>query len=91
MKKVMFAVTAIVLFFLSFLNIVNAQLTSLPSGGNKKASVSERIGITDIIIQYDRPGVKGRDGQIWGKLIPVGYTDQGFGNTKQAPWRAGAN
>src|ERR1022692_1305157 len=91
MKKIMVAVMAIALPLTSLLNIAQAQLTSLPSGGNKKASVSERIGITDVIIHYDRPGVKGRDGQIWGKLIPVGYSDQGFGNTKQAPWRAGAN
>ena len=69
----------------------HAQLTSLPSGGNKKASVSERVGLTDITIHYDRPAVKGREGQIWGKLIPVGYTDPGFGTSKAAPWRAGAN
>lgn len=68
-----------------------AQLTTLPNGNNKKASVSERVGITDVTIHYDRPGVKGREGQIWGKLIPVGYTDQGFGTSKAAPWRAGAN
>ncbi|HEY1872590.1 MAG TPA: DUF2911 domain-containing protein, partial [Chitinophagaceae bacterium] len=66
-------------------------LTVLPSGGNKKASVSERIGLTDITIHYDRPGVKGRDGKIWGELIPVGFTDPGFGSSKSAPWRAGAN
>lgn len=71
-----------------------AQLTSmtaLPSGGNKKAAVSERIGITDVTVNYDRPAVKGREGQIWGKLVPEGYTDQGFGTSKAAPWRAGAN
>jgi hypothetical protein len=67
------------------------QLTSLPSGGNKKAAVTERIGLTDVTITYDRPAVKGREGQIWGKLIPEGYTDQGFGTSKAAPWRAGAN
>lgn len=66
-------------------------LTTLPSGGNKKASVSERIGITDVTIHYDRPGVKGREGKIWGQLIPVGYVDQGFGSSKASPWRAGAN
>lgn len=72
---------------------LNAQrlLTTSPSGGNKKASVSERIGITDITIHYDRPGVKGREGKIWGQLIPAGYTDQQFGSSKAAPWRAGAN
>jgi len=66
-------------------------LTVLPSGGNKKAVVGEQIGLTKVIINYDRPGVKGREGKIWGQLVPVGYTDQGFGSSKAAPWRAGAN
>lgn len=66
-------------------------LTVLPSGGNKKAITGEQVGLTKVLIQYDRPGVKGREGKIWGQLVHVGYTDQGFGNTKTAPWRAGAN
>src|SRR5580692_6961028 len=37
------------------------------------------------------PDVKGREGQIWGKLIPEGYADLGFGTSKAAPWRAGSN
>jgi hypothetical protein len=82
----MAALLPFILFSSSF-----AQLTTLPSGGNKKASVSERIGITDVTIHYDRPRVKGREGQIWGKLIPPGFTDLGFGTSKAAPWRAGAN
>ena len=69
----------------------NAQLTSLPSGGNKKASVSERIGITDVTIAYSRPHVNGREGKIWGQLVHTGFIDQGFGSAKSAPWRAGAN
>lgn len=68
-----------------------AQLTTTPSGGNKKAVVGERVGITDVTIRYDRPGVKGREGKIWGALIPVGFIDQGFGSSKASPWRAGAN
>src|ERR1700753_522806 len=68
-----------------------AQLTSLPSGGNKKAAVIERIGITDITLHYDRPGVRGREGTIWGELVPDGYTDQCSASSKAAPWRAGAN
>src|SRR6476659_587996 len=66
-------------------------LTVAPSGNNKKASVTERVGLTDVTIHYDRPGVKGREGKIWGQLIPPGLTDQGFGSSKAAPWRAGAN
>lgn len=66
-------------------------LTTLPSGGNKRASVSEWVGLTEVKIDYSRPGVKGREGRIWGELIPYGMTDPGFGNSKAAPWRAGAN
>lgn len=68
-----------------------AQLTTTPNGGNKKASVSERVGLTDVTIHYDRPGVKGREGKIWGNIVHTGFTDQGFGTSKSAPWRAGAN
>src|SRR5438128_7609093 len=68
-----------------------AQLTTTPSGGNKKAVVGERIGLTDVTIHYDRPGVKGREGKIWGALVYKGFTNLGFGSSKAAPWRAGAN
>jgi tetratricopeptide (TPR) repeat protein len=72
--------------------IAQIPLTVLPSGGNKKAMVGEQVGLTKIIINYDRPGVKGREGKIWGtSVVHTGFIDQGFGNTKQAPWRAGSN
>ncbi|MEO8215817.1 MAG: DUF2911 domain-containing protein [Acidobacteriota bacterium] len=45
---------------------------------SQKATVSQRIGVTDVTITYSRPGVKGRT--IWGALVPY---DQ--------PWRTGAN
>ena len=86
--------TKIYLFVLlsCFMLATTAQnLTIPPNGGNKKASVSERIGITDVTINYDRPGVKGREGKIWNNLVHTGFTDLGFGTSKQAPWRAGAN
>ncbi len=67
------------------------NLTIPPNGGNKKASVSERMGITDVTIHYDRPGVKGREGKIWNNLVQAGFTDLGFGTSKAAPWRGGAN
>jgi tetratricopeptide (TPR) repeat protein len=91
MRKTSSAILMMVLSQLLILHIANAQLTALPNGGNKKAWIGERIGITDVSIHYDRPGIKGREGQIWGKLVAVGFADLGFGNTKQAPWRAGAN
>lgn len=79
------------LLFLASFGFGQIPLTTLPSGGNKKASVSERIGLTDVTVYYSRPGVKGREGKIWGELVHAGYIDQGFGNSKAAPWRAGAN
>ena len=85
MRKLLF-VCCIFTFQSSF-----SQLTTLPSGGNKKAIVGERIGLTDVTIRYSRPAVKGRDGKIWGGLVYTGYSDLGFGSTKAAPWRAGAN
>jgi len=67
------------------------QLTALPRGGNKRASVSEEIGITNVIIHYSRPGVKTREGHIWGELIPTGFSQLGYGFKNPTPWRAGAN
>jgi tetratricopeptide (TPR) repeat protein len=88
MKRYLLLLPALLLITTTFAQIT---LTQLPSGGNKKATVGERIGLTDVTIHYSRPGVKGREGKIWGQLIHTGFIDQGFGNTKAAPWRAGAN
>src|SRR5438874_1648978 len=45
---------------------------------SQQASVTQRLGITDITIHYSRPLVKGRT--IWGGLVPYDQV-----------WRAGAN
>jgi tetratricopeptide (TPR) repeat protein len=67
-------------------------LTAEPDGGNKKASVSEQIGIVKVAITYSRPGVKGREGKIYNTPIAhYGFVDQGHGTSTAAPWRAGAN
>ena len=87
MKKIFFAIAVVI----SIASLAQRPLTTPPSGGNKKAAVSERIGITDVTIHYDRPAVKGREGKIWGQLVPIGFSDQGFGSSKAAPWHAGAN
>jgi len=57
--------------------------------GSQKAKVSQRVGTTDITIKYSRPSVNGRE--IWGKLVPYGMNNFGFGTATAAPWRAGAN
>jgi len=88
MKKLLLLAS---LLFATFISFSQITLTQLPNGGNKKSWVGERVGLTDITIHYHRPGVKGREGKIWGQLVHTGFTDQGFGNSKSAPWRAGAN
>ncbi|MDQ3797938.1 MAG: DUF2911 domain-containing protein [Acidobacteriota bacterium] len=65
--------------------------SAVPNGYTKKASVSEQVGLTQVTITYHRPAVKGREGKIWGGIVHKGFVDQGFGNGKPAPWRAGAN
>ena len=44
---------------------------------SQHAVITQRIGITDITVNYHRPLANGR--QIWGKLAPYGQV-----------WRAGA-
>src|ERR1035437_693380 len=71
-------------------------LATPPSGNNQRASVTQQIGPVRVTIEYSSPAVHGpggkdRRGQIWGKLVPYGLTDLGFGKGKPAPWRAGAN
>src|SRR5882724_11303217 len=73
-----------------------AALSLPPSGNNQKASVTQYIGLAKVTIDYSSPAVHGpngqdRRGQIWGKLVPYGMTNLGFGNGKPGPWRAGAN
>ena len=62
-----------------------------PNGYTKKAIVSEQVGLTQVTVTYHRPAVNGREGKIWGQIVPKGFVDQGFGNGKPTPWRAGAN
>jgi len=63
-----------------------------PYGGNKRAFVGEQIGVVEVEISYNRPGVKGREGLIWNTPVAhYGLVDLGHGTTHAAPWRAGAN
>jgi len=70
-----------------------SQMISLPDGGtNQKSWAGHRVGVTDIEIRWNAPGVKGREGKIWGTPVAhYGFTDIGFGTAKSSPWRAGAN
>src|SRR5215204_6999495 len=64
---------------------------AVPNGYTKKAGVSEQVGLTQVSITYHRPAVNGREGKVWGGVVHKGFIDQGFGNGKPSPWRAGAN
>ena len=85
---------AFIIFILSNLFIipVYAQLR-LPDGGvNYKCSIGRTVGVTDIYFNWNAPGVKGREGKIWGSPVaPYGFEVLGFGSSNPSPWRAGAN
>ena len=78
---------------------VSTAQVSLPRP-SPKASVTQTIGVTDVTITYNRPGVKGRT--IWGDA-PAGVKgeatlDDSRSRAKDAPivpyghiWRTGAN
>lgn len=89
MKNYLFFL-AIILFAVPLFGQVPYN-SAAPNGYTKKAIVSEQVGLTQVSITYHRPAVKGREGKIWGGVVHKGFVDQGFGNGKPAPWRAGAN
>ena len=73
-----------------------SELSTPPNGDNEHAEVSQWIGPVKISIDYHSPKVHNpanndRTGHIWGELVHYGFVDEGFGPTKGAPWRAGAN
>ena len=85
-----------ILLFLTLLSASISQAQYALSvgnlGDNKRASVSEYIGLAEIKIDYHRPGVKGREGKIWNTDVAhYGLKDLGFGTSNAAPWRGGAN
>src|SRR6266480_704208 len=64
---------------LVLISLAHAQSTILDlPRPSQHAVVTQRIGITDITLNYHRPLVNGR--KIWGGLVPYGEV-----------WRAGAN
>jgi hypothetical protein len=81
---------SIILIALILSMAVQGQQVKMPRG-SKLAAVSEQVGITDVAITYSRPAVNGREGKIWGDLVPYGFFDYHYGTSKAAPWRAGAN
>ncbi|WP_242095060.1 DUF2911 domain-containing protein [Aestuariivivens sediminicola] len=71
MKKIIFLFMACATLF-----AVNAQVeTPAPSPFSK---LEQKVGLTDVTLEYSRPGVKGRT--VFGDLVPFGKI-----------WRTGAN
>lgn len=71
-----FLISVFVLLFSAFA-LAQSALLDIPRD-SQHATVLQKVGITDIKVNYHRPLVKGR--QIWGKVVPY-----------DAVWRAGAN
>ncbi|PIW99189.1 MAG: hypothetical protein COZ80_06690, partial [Ignavibacteria bacterium CG_4_8_14_3_um_filter_37_9] len=66
----------LIILFLSFAVTIYAQ--NLPQiMVSPHAKIIQEVGLSEITIDYNRPAVKGRE--IWGKLVPYGMTNLGFG------------
>ena len=64
--------------FLLFVISISAQQNLTTPQASQKASISQRIGLTDIEVVYHRPTVNNR--VVWGGIVPYDQV-----------WRAGAN
>ena len=71
MKKILLALAII-------LSSVSSQAQVTTPQPSPKATLNQIVGLTDVEIEYSRPGVKGRN--IFGDLVPFGKV-----------WRTGAN
>jgi tetratricopeptide (TPR) repeat protein len=79
---------------LSILNVclltsVYAQTVVEVPQASQRATIRQRIGLTDIEVDYSRPAVNGR--KIWGNIVPYGFTSPTVDGKDQAPWKTGAN
>jgi len=90
--------SVVILAAVSTVGTATGQGLTLPrDGDNQRASVSQWIGPVTVTITYSSPDVTApngtdRRGQIWGKLVPYGMADLGWGSCGgECPWRAGAN
>ncbi|GAB1857801.1 DUF2911 domain-containing protein [Flavobacteriaceae bacterium MHTCC 0001] len=68
----------LVLLFMAFATVYVVQAQVETPQPSPKAKLEQKVGLTDITIEYSRPGVKGR--KIFGGLEPWGTI-----------WRTGAN
>ena len=95
MKSALAAIM-LLMFSIAVTGQETAELATPPNGDNEHAEVAQWIGPVKISIDYHSPKVHNpanndRTGHIWGEVVHYGFVDEGFGPTKGAPWRAGAN
>jgi len=70
----------------------NSQALRIPDTTNQVCFTGRKIGVTEILVHYSAPGVKGREGKIYGtNVVPFGYEVLGYGSNVPSPWRAGAD
>ena len=82
MAKLLFStLTAVFILFIG----LQAQDMSSSIKVSQKSSITQRIGTTDVTINYHSPLVQGR--QIFGGVVPFDFVVDG----KEYPWRAGSN
>lgn len=60
------------------MHLAQAQI-DMPQA-SPKARLETKVGLTDVAVEYSRPGLKGRGEKIFGELLPYGQV-----------WRTGAN
>ncbi len=86
-------VIAILVFAFTVQNY--SQNVTTPRNVSPAAELKQRIGLTDITVNYSRPrlNLRGNDrtGKIWGQLIPYELRKINFAGRGEIPWRAGAN
>src|SRR5215470_486991 len=94
--KYAFVILFLIALSVSALCQESSELSTPPNGDAEHSEVSQWIGPVRISIDYHSPHVHNpatndRTGHIWGEVVHYGFYDEGFGPTKGAPWRAGAN
>ncbi len=93
MKKCITGFNIILILLLLNYTPSNAQMMRMPDGNsNYKCKTGRLLATTNIDITWNAPGVKGREGKIWGSDIAwYDFKVLGFGSNSASPWRAGAD
>src|SRR5882762_10938380 len=96
-RTLVIAILLVIIFSLE----TRAQISVPPLADNQKSKVSQWMGIVELSVTYNSPDVtspsgESRRGNIWGKLVPYGLSEERWLEnegqpTTAKPWRAGAN